>query len=148
MLCVIHLTNRCTPNSKDMNKQTIKNCVVMFIAVVLSITSYAQNGSVAEILKNKDFGSVSVLMADELDLCIMDDTQINSKDEALKRIKRFIASNPIDQYETLHIGQADGLGSKYNVYKLVMNDKVIRAFVYFEEENNKSYIKELRFDKF
>lgn len=134
--------------SKDMNKQVIRSYLVMLIASILTIGSYAQNTSIAEMLKSKDYGSVTALMADELDLCLMDDTQINTKNEAIGRIKKFISANPIDKYETLHIGEEDDTGSKYNVYKLVMNDKIVRAFVYFEVESSKSYIKELRFDKF
>lgn len=114
----------------------------------MSISINAQVESIAESLKSKDLTAISRNLADEIDLCVMDDTQINTKEEAIIRIRKFIESNPIQSIETLHKGTSDSKGSSYNVYKISTTDKVIRAFVYYENDGGKQLIKEIRFDKF
>ena len=55
----------------------------------------AQDINVAKALQAKDYASIDGSLAAELDLCIMDDTQINTKSEAMLRIKSFFNSKEI-----------------------------------------------------
>jgi hypothetical protein len=104
--------------------------------------------SVGDIIKARNYTAIEKLLDEEIDLCVMDDTQINTRDEAMDRIKRFLDKNTISKIESLHKGTSDGSGSKYNVFKLHTENGLIRAFIYFESGDNKQRIKELRFDKF
>ncbi len=87
-------------------------------------------------------------MDNEIDLCIMDDTQINTKAEALQRLTSFSKSKDFQKIEELHNGKSGQLGSTYNVYKITTPNEVLRAFVYFEGESSSLLIKEVRIDKF
>ena len=118
-----------------------------FFMFMLFISMNAQ-GSVGDIIKAKDYTAIEKLLDDEIDLCVMDDTQINSRSEAMDRIKGFLEKNMISKIESLHKGTSDEEGSKYNVFKLYTDNGLVRAFIYYESEDDKQRIKELRFDKF
>ena len=100
------------------------------------------------IIKGKNYASIENLLDDEIDLCLMDDTQINSRSEAMTRIRSFLNKYTISNIETLHKGTSDSSGSRYNVFKLHTDSGLIRAFVYYESKDRNEFIKELRFDKF
>lgn len=118
---------------------------VLFLLFGVSIVS---SQSLDSILKGKKYHSIELLLDDEVDLCVMDDTQINTRNEAMNRIRTFLDRYNISNIETLHKGTSDSSGSRYNVFKMYTNSGPIRAFVYYESKNKKEYIKELRFDKF
>ena len=122
--------------------------VITFIVFIASTTLIGQTINVAESLVNKDYTSIKSQLANELDVCIMDDTQINNKEETMSRISGFFSDKVISKYEVLHKGANNGSGSKYDVYKLILPNRNIRAFVYFENEGDKMLIHEIRFDKF
>ena len=126
----------------------IKKFGFLAIGMFFLTSSFGQIRTLPELIKAGDLMTLKSMMADESDLCIMDETQINTQDEAIERIQNFMVANPINSFEVLHKGKSDANASRYNVYKLVSNDKMIRAFVYFEEDGSKSWIKEIRFDKF
>ena len=122
----------------------------ILLPILIMITSWGLLGqeSVIDLLNKGSYDQIKIQLHEEIDLCIMDDTQINTKDEAIDRIKDFIKNNPIQKFENLHKGKSDASGSKYNVYKITSNNKSIRAFVYYENIDGKTTIKEIRFDKF
>lgn len=104
--------------------------------------------SLDSILKIKKYSSIELLLDDEIDLCVMDDTQINNREDAMIRIRSFLDRYNISDIETLHKGTSNSSGSRYYVFKMNTNSGPIRAFVYYESKNKKEYIKELRFDTF
>lgn len=130
-----------------MNKGKYRLVFVFLSALLISVSGIAQNIDFIDLLNKNDYTTIQNLLDEEIDLCVMDDTQINSRDEAITRIKKFINTNPIKSYDTLHKGKSDEFGSKYNVYKIISNVNV-RAFVYFEDVGGKVLVKEIRFDKF
>lgn len=134
--------------NKDMNKGIYGLLFVITALLFSNVSVSGQQVDLIDLLNKQDFPTIHNLLDEEIDLCVMDDTQINSRDEAISRMKNFLQKNPITSYDTLHKGKSDEFGSKYNVYKVITNDQKVRAFVYFEIVDGKTLVKEIRFDKF
>lgn len=126
----------------------MKSKYLLFVLFLFLGVSESFTQSFDNILKDKKYSSIQSMLDEEIDLCVMDDTQINSRAEAMTRIRSFLNTYEIEEIETLHKGKSDSSGSWYNVFKLYTNSGLIRAFVYYESKQGKEFIKELRFDKF
>lgn len=123
--------------------------IYLFCTLFLLLGSSLLSGqSFDVIIKEKQYSSIQKMLDEEIDLCVMDDTQINTRNEAMTRIRSFLNTYDIKDIETLHKGKSDSTGSWYNVFKLNTTSGLIRAFVYYESIEGAEYIKELRFDKF
>lgn len=122
--------------------------IYLLFTLFLLLGSNIHAQSFDSIIKDKQYSSIQKLLDEEIDLCVMDDTQINTRQEAMIRIRSFLNTYEIKDIETLHKGKSDSSGSRYNVFKLKTNAGLIRAFVYYESRGGDEFIKELRFDKF
>src|SRR5690606_19125154 len=70
-------------------------------------------------IKQSDYKLMQDYMADNINLCIIDDVQYNSKTQAISRIKGILSNNSVVSLSPIHVGAAKESKSTYKVAKLV-----------------------------
>lgn len=98
-------------------------------------------------IKQTDYKLMQDYMADNINLCIIDDVQFNSKSQAISRIKNILNNNQIVSLSPIHVGAAKESKSTYKVAKLVTSKASYRLFVYSEKTGSNWKVVEVRFDK-
>ncbi len=120
-----------------------------FIFIVFNNRLLAQSPS--DFFKAVGASNYSLLesyLNEEVDLCIVDDQQLNKKEKAIVRIKNFFNSHIVEKVEPLHTGSSRGKNSAYKMAKLVTKNGIFRLFVYSEQSGGKVSVKEVRIEKF
>ena len=129
----------------NLTKGLLTLCMVFLLTIGVV---NGQSDEVAKSMTTKDFTKLRTMMSDEIDLCIMEDTQINTIDEAIARISSYLSNKSVSKYEALHSNAKSGAGSTYSVYRLTTSSDELRVFVFYEKEGSSIKISELRIDKF
>lgn len=113
---------------------------------MIGMQVFAQSQSdVFQHIKNKDIKQILSNADEFIDLCILDDQNIYSKDEASKVLVDFFKTSDPNSCEQVHSGTSRKAGSGYLLGKLIaQSGEAYRVFVYTNEENK---IIELRIDK-
>jgi hypothetical protein len=96
----------------------------------------------------KDFATIESYLYAEMDVCIKDQTEFNTKREAIDRLKKFVSAEGIKLVEEIHQGTSKKSNGIYKVAKLTTDKGIYRLFIYSETVNKVQKVKEVRIDKF
>jgi hypothetical protein len=126
------------------NERTMKVLLFLFLGFTTSLN--AQNAEqLFQALGNNDVSVLAKVLDDDVEVCIRDNTDILSKQQAINRIQRFLNNNKPIKITSMHGGKSVKNKSRYKVARLETTKGVFRVFVY-SEGNRK--IQEVRFDRF
>jgi hypothetical protein len=95
-----------------------------------------------------NYNLIESYLGNEVDVCINEDQQLNPKSKAYNRLKTFLSTNIVDKVEPLHTGSSKGKNSEYKVAKITTKKGIFRLFVYSETTTGKTFVKEVRIEKF
>ena len=87
-------------------------------------------------------------MAEDVDVSILDDVQFVSGQQAANLLKNFVQGIGLKKIEALHNGSSGKNVSAYKLAKLTSAQGSYRLFVYTESSGGKSWVKEIRVEKF
>lgn len=95
-----------------------------------------------------NYNAVASVMAQDVDVSILDEVQFVSGKEAASLLKNFVQGIGLKKIEALHNGSSAKNASAYKLAKLVSAQGAYRLFVYTETSEGKSWVKEIRIEKF
>jgi len=117
---------------------------ICLLIIGLQVMAQSQN-EVFQYIESKDIQQILNNSDEFIDLCLLDDQNIYSKDEALKVLTTFFQTREPSSCEPVHSGSSKKAGSSYLLGKMTATSgEAYRVFVYTNEKNK---IIELRFDK-
>jgi hypothetical protein len=118
---------------------------------ILVFSSYGFSQSPSDFFNafsKQDFATIEAYLYAEMDVCIKDQTEFNTKKEAIDRLKKFVSVEGIKSVEEIHQGTSKKANGIYKVAKLTTDKGVYRLFIYSETANKVQKVKEVRIDKF
>lgn len=120
-------------------------CFVMFAA---PLTQNAPDMSgVTKALRTGDAAALAAYFTADVELAILDDEDLYSKEEAEKILAKFFSSNPSKSFSQIHVGSSKGENSHYVIGELVAGTGTYRTYVYLKETGNSFQIEEIRIEK-
>jgi len=106
---------------------------------------FLQAQNIFKSIAAQDLSSITRLLGEETDLCLLDDQEILSKNEVVKKLSSFLATIKPKSCEKVHSGNSVGNRSNYSLGKLITADnQAYRVFIFAEEDET---IKEIRIDR-
>ena len=119
-----------------------------FAILIFFICSVGLNlEDISRALRNGDATSLAQYFDNQVELAIMDDEDIYSKEVAAEKVKLFFSRNKPVSFSQIHKGQSKGNASHYCIGNLKTSANTYRVYIYMKKEGEKYWIKELRFDK-
>ncbi len=118
------------------------------LSIFLFSTTLSLSGqniaNVFKYIETQDVESISSLLGEETDLCILEDQDILLKSEVNSKLGSFLSSNLPSSCSEVHSGDSKKKNSNYRLGKLqTKTGEQFRIFVYTEDAN----IVEIRIDK-
>jgi len=117
----------------------------------LSITIFGVAGlnleDISRALRNGDAESLAEYFDTQVELAIMNEEDIYSKEVARQKVKAFFANNKPSSFSQIHKGQSKGNASHYCIGNLKTSSNTFRVYIYMKKDGDRFWIKELRFDK-
>jgi len=119
----------------------MKYLLSIFMTLNVSAQSIA---NVFKYIEKQDVESITTLLGEETDLCILEDQEILLKSEVQTQLSAFLNSNSPASCEEVHSGDSKKKTSNYRLGKLqTKSGEQFRIFVFTED----SKIVEIRIDK-
>ncbi|MBK8701021.1 MAG: DUF4783 domain-containing protein [Saprospiraceae bacterium] len=131
-----------------MKTKGIKIFMLLVLPIFAGITKAQSAKDFFTAVNALDYNAMESMLSNEIDLNIIDNAQFNSKAEAVSRLKTFFSANPVRKMEPLHTGTSKGNTSAYKLAKLITPGGVFRFFVYVETNGGKTWVKEIRIERF
>ncbi len=117
----------------------------------LTIAVFCSEGlnleDISRALRNGDVDTLAKYFDDQLELAIVNEEDIYSKDVAKEKVRQFFARNKPSSFNQIHKGQSKGNASHYCIGNLKTTSSTYRVYIYMKKERDRYWIKELRFDK-
>ncbi|HHS96227.1 MAG TPA: DUF4783 domain-containing protein [Phaeodactylibacter sp.] len=130
-----------------------KSTIMKYLMIaLLTSTSFflAKAQSIEDIskaIKNGDANTLAKYFDADVELTILEDVDIMSKQAAKKQITIFFQKNKPTAYTQLHKGTSKGQGGQYSIGKLSTSSGTYRVYIYLRVDGDKKRIQELRFEK-
>lgn len=117
--------------------------LLMFLSVSLKAQDFTQ---ITSSLKIGDVKSFSQHFDSNLELTILDNEAIYSKDQIITILKDFFGKNKPSNYVTIHKGNS-GNGAYFQIGELTTSTKTFRTYLYAKNINGKFLIQEFRIEE-
>ncbi len=129
------------------------NSILLTLALVLSPflgSGVAQAQSIGDITKALGSGNTAALasmMDTEVELSLLGDENLYSRDQARQKLETFFASNPPSGFSQVHQGSSKSDNAEYCIGNLTTSTGVYRLYIYVVKKGDKMVLQELRFDR-
>lgn len=94
-----------------------------------------------------DADGISAYFDESVELAVLDDEDVYSKEVAAKKLKAFFAQYPPRGYSQVHRGTSKSKDSIYCIGNLTTDKAVFRVYIYMRVNGEQHLIQEVRFDK-
>jgi Domain of unknown function (DUF4783) len=98
-------------------------------------------------IKTGDATALSQYFDKDIELTILSNVDILSKQEAANQVAAFFKKNTPSNYAQLHQGVSKGQQGQYSIGNLTTSSGKFRVYIYMKVEGNKQLIQELRFEQ-
>lgn len=109
--------------------------------------SDANLDGISKAMKSGDATALSQYFDEDVELTILNDVDILSKQSAKKEIESFFKENAPSGYAQLHQGTSKGQRGQYSIGNLTTKNGKFRVYIYMKVEGDKHLIQELRFEE-
>jgi hypothetical protein len=121
--------------------------IILLLVVILFSVNGQSNDAVNTIFHSSNFSALDTYMADEVDLCILNDQVFTTRSKSIDKLVVFFKSNQILSVERLHEGSSRMRSSSYSVSKITTKGgKKFRLVTYFRSKSGKQLISEIRIE--
>jgi len=121
--------------------------IVLLATSSLLITTDQSLDGISKAMKSGDAASLSQYFDADIELTILNDVDILSKQAAKKEIDSFFKKNAPSGYAQLHQGISKGQQGQYSIGNLSTKNGKFRVYIYMKVEGDKHLIQELRFEE-
>lgn len=102
---------------------------------------------ISKAMKTGDASALSQYFDADIELTILSEVDILSKQAAKKEIESFFKQNAPSGYAQLHQGTSKGQQGQYSIGNLTTKNGKFRVYIYMKVEGSKHLIQELRFEE-
>jgi len=118
--------------------------LIILISSSIQLNAQVEKKILSELSSN-EFTILSNTLEDRVDICILDEQDFVTKDQAILDVKAFISSHPLKSWNIVHNGNSKGNESRYVVAELV-SDINYRMILYFDSSSDTEKISEVRIE--
>lgn len=125
----------------------MKNLIFVLLASSLFTLTDASMEGISKAIKKGDATALAQYFDADVEVTILDDVNILSKDEAKDALSSFFKSHKPNAYSQVHQGTSKGQGGQYSIGDMKTASEKFRVYIYLRIENNEHLIQEIRFEK-
>lgn len=128
-------------------KQFLISPILIGTLYFLGLDSLSNLAAISKALSEGNVAALEQYLDEQVEISILEQEDIYSKEEAVKILKDFFTKNKPSSFSQVHQGASKGQDSQYCIGNLVANSGTYRVYIYLKVSNGKQLIQELRFDK-
>lgn len=102
---------------------------------------------IGKALGSGDAATLGAHFDSSVEISIMDEADMFSKEEAISAVGAFFKKFPPKSCNQVHQGSSKGKDSQYTIFSLNTNGQKFRVFMYMKSVGSKEVIQELSIDK-
>ncbi len=126
----------------------MKHLMIVLLATSSLFWTTDENlDGISKAMKTGDASALSQYFDADIELTILSDVDILSKQAAKKEIDSFFKQNAPSGYAQLHQGTSKGQQGQYSIGNLTTKNGKFRVYIYMKVEGGKHLIQELRFEE-
>ena len=107
----------------------------------------ANIANITKAISDGDAASLSAFFDSTIEIAILDEEDIYSKEEATQKVKAFFSTAKPTSYSQVHKGKSKGKDSQYCIGNLTTTSGNYRVYIYLKVKDSNTLIQEMRFDK-
>ena len=129
------------------------NSVLIILAVLFSPfvaegTAQAQSlGDITRALGAGDTEALASLMDSEVELSLIEEENLYSREQAKQKLASFFAANTPSGFSQMHQGSSKSDNAEYCIGNLATNNGAFRVYIYVARQGERMVLQELRFDR-
>ncbi|WP_116125967.1 DUF4783 domain-containing protein [Lewinella sp. IMCC34183] len=121
---------------------------VLFSPLVAGDSVHAQSlGTITQALGKGDTEALASLMDNEVELSLLEDENLYSRDQAKQKLAAFFASNAPSGFSQVHQGSSKSDNAEYCIGNLSTSNGAFRVYIYVAKQGDRMVLQELRFDR-
>lgn len=124
----------------------MKSIIILVAVLTASISTPPDMSGITDALRKGDAVKLATFFADNVELAIVDDEDLFSKNEAKELLTKFFSSNKPNSFSQVHKGTSKGADAHYVIGDLVANGKTYKIYIYLKETADAYKIEELRIE--
>jgi hypothetical protein len=125
----------------------MKTIIFCVLASSLPMMGGLNVAEITRAISRGDADGISVYFDESVELAILDDEDVYSKEVAAKKLKAFFAQYPPRGYSQVHRGTSKSKDSIYCIGNMTTDKAVFRVYIYMRVNGEQHLIQEVRFDK-
>ncbi|MBA2422748.1 MAG: DUF4783 domain-containing protein [Chitinophagales bacterium] len=122
--------------------------ILLMLLFLIPFTSFSQVSildNIANAIKSGNSKEISKYFDNNVEITIVDKESVYSKVQAEMVLRDFFAKNPVQSFEIIHRGKAEG--SAYAIGPLKSTNQSFRVYFYIKNKGSAQQIQEMRFEK-
>ncbi|MCP9237889.1 DUF4783 domain-containing protein [Lewinella sp. JB7] len=129
------------------------NSVLITLAIVLSpllatdLVLAQTIGDITKALGSGNTASLSAMMDSEVELSLLGDENLYSRDQAIQKLSTFFTANTPSGFSQVHQGASKSDNAEYCIGNLSTSAGTFRVYIYVARKGEKMVLQELRFDR-
>lgn len=128
------------------NIKIYKSIFIVFVFLISWLPLYSQvPEGIINAFKNGSSETLSKYFNQSIEMVVLENDDIYSKEQAKQIITRFFVNNKPEKFKVLHQGGKDD--SFYLIARLITNNKTYRVYFFVKGTSPNSYIHQLRIEE-
>ncbi|MGB3800445.1 MAG: DUF4783 domain-containing protein [Lewinella sp.] len=121
---------------------------VSFAPFLATGMAHAQSlGEITQALGAGDTQALAAVMDAEVELSLLEDENLYSRDQAIQKLTAFFAAHPPSGFSQVHQGSSKSDDAEYCIGNLATSDGSFRVYIYLAKKADRMVLQELRFDR-
>ena len=104
-------------------------------------------GEITKALGRGDTQALAAVMDSEVELSLLEDENLYSRDQAVQKLSAFFADHTPSGFSQVHQGSSKSDDAEYCIGNLTTNDGSYRVYIYIAKSGDRMVLQELRFDR-
>ncbi|THH39871.1 DUF4783 domain-containing protein [Neolewinella litorea] len=104
-------------------------------------------GAITQALGKGDTEALASLMDTEVELSLLQDENLYSRDQAKQKLAAFFAANKPSGFSQVHQGSSKSDNAEYCIGNLATSSGAFRVYIYVAKQGDRMLLQELRFDR-
>lgn len=127
----------------------MKNLLI-FAFLVIPLAAFSTETNLEDISKAIGKGDADFLgqyFDENIEISLLEEENILPKAQAVEKIKAFFKNHQPKSFSQIHQGNSKGNDSHYCIGNYATSSESYRVYIYMTNQNNKTIIQEIRFDR-
>lgn len=122
---------------------------LLLALLMLPVFAFAQTDmpQITQALNSGDIDALGTFFDDSIELSILEEEGIYNKAQALQKVRRFLSQSKVNSFTEVHQGASRSSDAQYVIGNIATAADTYRVYLYLSNNNGKTIIQELRFDR-